>query len=122
MENNFNLKKFLTENKLTANSKMLREEERPTPEFNNLGISYDELNSLEDVTAEYIAANQIDVDIQDEQGGYELVDLLNPKHVAKFDTGEDMGAEYEDVYDLGDGYLLVVEDYAGYGRIVKALK
>jgi len=97
-------------------------EERSTPEFNNLGMSYDEFNSLEDVTAEYLAANQIDVDVQDEHGGYELVDLLNPKHVAKFDTGEDMGAEYDDIYDLGDGHLLSVEDYAGYGRIVKAPK
>jgi hypothetical protein len=114
---NFDLKKFLTENKLTRTSKVL--ESNYDGEFNELDITYDEFTELENVTDQYLAQKGIDLDMEEEGSGQELADMLNPKQVAKYSTGQDMGAEYVDVYDLGNGYLLGVEDYTGYGTVVK---
>jgi len=114
---NFNLKKFLTENKLTTASKVL--ESSYDDEFNKLGITYDEFTELENVTDQYLAQKGIDLNMEEEGSGQKLVDMLNPEQVAKYSTEADMGAEYVDVYELGDGYLLGVEDYTGYGSIVK---
>jgi hypothetical protein len=40
--------------------------------------------------------------------------MLNPPHVSTIETDEDeAGAESYDVYDLGDGHFLVIDDYEG---------
>ena len=190
--NNFDLKKFLVENKLTANSKMLSEAaEKPTIKilkdlyyFDKLGslgaladvdekyhsgaklvfkkgksvaddtthddseykmitsskrlekgvdyevnennltrasktlikeaMSMNDLDSMKIVTDEYLAEKGIQVNPSEDGSGQELLDMLNPPLISTIEADEDEGgADSYNVYDLGEGHLLVIDDYEG---------
>jgi hypothetical protein len=102
--NNFDLKKFLVENKLTTNSKTLVKE----------AMSMNDLDPMKIVTDEYLAQKGIKVNPSENGSGQRVLDMLNPPHVSTIETDEDeAGAESYDVYDLGDGHFLVIDDYEG---------
>jgi hypothetical protein len=101
---NFDLRKFLTENKLTRVSKTLVTE----------AMSMNDLDSMKIVTDEYLAQKGIKVNPTENGSGQRVLDMLNPPHVSTIETDEDeAGAESYDVYDLGDGHFLVIDDYEG---------
>jgi hypothetical protein len=101
---NFDLRTFLTENKLTRVSRTLVTE----------AMSMNDLDSMKIVTDEYLAQKGIKVNPTENGSGQRVLDMLNPPHVSTIETDEDeAGAESYDVYDLGDGHFLVIDDYEG---------
>jgi hypothetical protein len=104
----FDLKKYLVENKVTANSKMVKEE------FTD---PLDLLYSLPDYSEEYLEKHDLEdyIDSSDSEGNatYVLDELGIPtEDVYKvIPTGDDNGAEEYLYYDLGDGYVLGTDDY-----------
>ena len=113
--NNFDLKNFLVENKLTFNSKkisLLKEQE---------GIKFDIFDDLRDYWGEYPGTE----DLPTEDNGGEIFaedkDLPLMKRIPTTDDwlGGGGGPENIDFYDLGDGYMLAVDDYLGAGAIYK---
>lgn len=101
---NFDLKKFLVENKLTTNSKALNER----------AMSMADLDSMKIVTDEYLAEKEIQVKPSEDGSGQKVLDLLKPRLVSTIEADEDeAGADSYNVYDLGDGHLLVIDDYEG---------
>lgn len=104
MANNFDLRKFLNENKLTRASKTLLKE----------AMSMSDLDSMKIVTDEYLAEKGIQVNPSMDGSGQRVLDMLNPPLVSTIEADEDeAGAESYNVYDLGDGHLLVIDDYEG---------
>ena len=102
--NNFDLKKFLVENKLTTNSKALLKE----------AMTMADLDSMKVVTDEYLAEKGIEINPSEDGSGQSVLDMLNPPLVSTIETDEDEGgADSYNVYDLGDGHLLVIDDYEG---------
>jgi hypothetical protein len=82
MENNFNLRKFLIENKLTTNSKMLKEEQQPVE---TLTFGYDLENTKK--VQDYLVANYKTSSNQPDILGKE--DDANPDCEIVFDYGGD---------------------------------
>jgi hypothetical protein len=116
---NFDLKKYLVENKVTTNSKMMNEE------VDSLEIA-DRLSSLPDFTQEYFAQNGLGeyVDSLDEPGvAFDILDKLGKDKIPTYKeipSGQDQGVENYLYYDLGDGYILGTEDYEyAYPKIYK---
>lgn len=101
---NFDLRNFLTENKLTRASKTLIKE----------AMSMNDLDSMKIVTDEYLAEKGIQVNSSEDDSGQKLLDMLNPPLISTIEANEDEGgADSYNVYDLGDGHLLVIDDYEG---------
>jgi len=114
--NNFDLKNFLVENKLTSNSKkisLLKEQEE---------IPFDAFDKLKNYWGEYPGTENLEYD--DVLGVEDFV-KNNASHFLKtLPTSEDWygeggGAENMDFHDMGDGYVLVVDDYLSSGTIHK---
>lgn len=104
MENNFNLKKFLVENKLTANSRILKEDI----------ITYD-FDWPEDLWYSIVGDEE-----QDENAGYELLrQYPNAVELGLVPTDQEMGTENYEFHDIGQGLVLAIDDYTGYGNIYK---
>lgn len=114
---NFNLKKFLVENKLTTNSKLLEEtSERDLTDF---------FDTHSDVTEEYLAEKGLQgtVDPFEEGAGVDFLNILedklgvNPVSIGTaYEDGDDDGA---DIYNIGENYFLAINNYTGYFMIMK---
>ena len=107
---NFDLKKYLVENKVTTNSRMMREEGKNSMELDDL------LNSIPHYTEEYFRNKQLEdyLDTDEEGVALNILDTLGKEDAPvykKFPTGEEMGAENYLYYNLGDGYVLGTDDY-----------
>ena len=76
---NFDLRKFLSENKLTKASKTLLKE----------AMSMSDLDSMKIVTDEYLAEKGIQVDPSEDGSGQSVLDMLNPPLVSTIETDED---------------------------------
>ena len=97
-------KEDLMENKLTRVSKTLIKE----------AMSMNDLDSMKIVTDEYLAEKGIQVNPSEDGSGQELLDMLNPPLISTIEADEDEGgADSYNVYDLGEGHLLVIDDYEG---------
>lgn len=103
MENNFNLKKFLVENKLTTNSRIIKE--------NVIDSDFDWPEDIWDEVMEFES---------DEGSGYDALDM-NPdaRFMGEVPTDQEMGTENYKFYDIGGGLVLSIDDYTGYGNIYR---
>ena len=100
---NFDLKKYLVENKRTSNSRTLKE--MITADF----------DWPEDLWFDLIGDEE-----QDENAGYELLGQYpNAIKLGSVPTNQEMGTENYEFYDIGEGLVLAIDDYTGYGNIYK---
>jgi hypothetical protein len=76
---NFNLKKFLVENKLTSNSRMLKEEQQPVETF-TFGYDFEFVQEVEDYLADtYQEGTDYVTHIGREDDAMNALDILNPE-------------------------------------------
>lgn len=76
---NFNLKKFLVENKLTANSRLLKEEQQPAETF-TFGYDFEFVQEVEDYLADtYQEGTDYVTHIGREDDAMNALDILNPE-------------------------------------------
>jgi len=120
---NFDLKKYLVENKVTTNSRMLNEE----VETYDIGDFNGKFSELEDEilfpamldTNEWMVSQGMDPDqveqIADDgmEGAWGMLQSETGKKYPLICTfeGEDMWVGEENAYDVGDGLVALVEDY-----------
>jgi hypothetical protein len=113
--NNFDLKNFLVENKLTFNSKkisLLKEQE---------GIKFDIFDDLRDYWGEYPGTENLP---SEDNGGEILADKKDLPLIKTIPTSDEWlggggGPENISFYDMGDRYILSVDDYLGAGAIYR---
>jgi hypothetical protein len=126
MENTFDLKKFLVENKLTLNSRLIKEEDEFEDEDDLLPSTY--LDSYEDVTEEFLTKYGLGQYAHtDEEGlGFQILDKLKEKGINATPIGDmdadnesDYGAEVYHLIDLGNGFIAAIDDYTYYLGIYK---
>lgn len=111
---NFNIRKFLTENKLTQASQHLTETEKLTLDF---------LSSLQDVTDRVLPKYGV------RKSGFEIhgldfIDQLEDQGVSveelgRIDSEQEMGVEEYLVYKIDGRYYLVIDDYEFTVKIFK---
>ncbi len=100
---NFDLRKYLVENKRTANFHTLKE--MITADFD---------------WPEDLWFNLIGDEEQDENAGYELLrQYPNAVKLGSVSTNQEMGTENYEFYDIGKELVLAIDDYTGYGNIYK---
>ena len=76
---NFNLKKFLVENKLTSNSRLLKEEQQPVETF-TFGYDFEFVQEVEDYLADtYQEGTDYVTHIGREDDAMNALDILNPE-------------------------------------------
>jgi len=131
MTDNFNLRKYLVENKVTTNSKMLNEE----VETYNVGDFHGNYNEAEEEflfpamldAGEWMVSQGIDPELADElefdglEGAWQAVQDETGKDyplICIFKGEGDMWIDEEKAYDLGDGNVAIVEDYASTFMVV----
>ena len=104
MENNFDLRKFLVENKLTTGSRKAITENTIGPDFDWPEDLWDEVLGIE----------------QEEGSGFDALDSYpNARFMGEVPTDQDMGTENYKFYDIGEGLVLSIDDYTGYGNVYR---